>query len=324
MPIAGARSSRPRTHSSRSSASEAVVCTVKLPGRDCARAPAAYPVPYIAPLPAHEASALTDVSPSAQRLTDPAGAAVADECAHLREEIAVRDDILSLAAHELRNPLHALALQLALARTMAQSGEREQAVERIHRAELTLRRYSERVTVLMELLASPGAVYPLAPRPVDVQALLATLVDSLEQEARSRAIAVTLDAADAGIRSVDPVALEQVVDNLLLNAFKHSRATQVDVRVRAAAGGWTVEVVDNGGGIAPADQALIFEKFAVARHSTRGSGSGLGLWIASRLVHAMRGAITLDSAPGAGCAFAVRIPDHPSDLRERDDLSTAQ
>lgn len=267
---------------------------------------------------------MNDVSPSAQRLTDPAGPAVADECALLRREIAARDDILSLAAHELRNPLHALALQLALARTMAQSGEREQAVERIHRAELTLRRYSERVTVLMELLASPGAVYPLSPRPVDVHALLATLVDSLEQEARSRGIAMALDAAAAGVRRVDPVALEQVVDNLLLNAFKHSGATRVDVRVREAAGAWTVEVVDNGAGIAPADQARIFEKFAVARHSTRGSGTGLGLWIASRLVHAMQGALTLESAPGAGSAFAVRIPDHPSDLRERDDMSTAQ
>jgi signal transduction histidine kinase len=275
-------------------------------------------------MPAPEALAVNDALPSAPRLTDPAGPGAGDECARLRREIATRDDILSLAAHELRNPLHALALQLALARTMAQSGEREQAVERIHRAELTLRRYSERVTVLMELLASPGATYPLAPRPVDVPALLETLVDSLEQEARSRGIAMTLDVAGVGMRRVDPVALEQVIDNLLLNAFKHSGGTRIDLRVRGTAGAWTVEVVDNGGGIAPADQAQIFEKFAVARHSSRGTGTGLGLWIASQLVHAMRGAITLASAPGAGSVFAVRIPDHPSDLRERDDMSTAQ
>ncbi len=247
-------------------------------------------------------------------LLNAAAASDADsaECARLKREIAVRDDILSIAAHELRNPLHALAMHLALARTLAQAGAGPEAAERIQRAELALRRYSERVTVLMELLASPGAVYPLAPRPVDVHALLGTLVDSLDEEARSRGIEILLRAQGPDVRHVDPVALEQVVDNLLLNAFKHSGGTRIEVRLRALPGAWVVEVEDNGGGIAPADQRQIFEKFVVAEHSARGPGTGLGLWIASRLVQAMHGAITLESAPGAGCSFAVRIPDNPA------------
>ena len=134
----------------------------------------------------------------------------ADEVARLKREIAQRDDILSIAAHELRNPLHALALHLALSRTMARNGAGADAAERIRRAELTLKRYSERVTVLMELLASPAAVYPLAPRSVDVVALLDTLTESLDQEARSRQIEVTVDADPATVDQaweVDPVAL---------------------------------------------------------------------------------------------------------------------
>ena len=242
----------------------------------------------------------------------------ASELERLRREIALRDDILSLAAHELRNPLHALSLHLALARATAQGGNAVEAAERIRRAESTLRRYSERVTVLMELLASPDAVYPLAARRVDVVALLATLVDGLEQEARSRGIAVAVVADDATfdrMRSIDPVAFEQVVDNLLLNAFKHSQATQVRIRLLPDDGSWSVRVEDNGGGVAPADQQTIFEKFAVAAHSSRGAGTGLGLWIVSRLVQAMGGEITLKSEPGQGCVFTVRIP-------EGDDMST--
>jgi signal transduction histidine kinase len=243
---------------------------------------------------------------------------LASELESLKREIALRDDILSLAAHELRNPLHALSLHLALARATAQAGNASDAAERIRRAELTLKRYSERVTVLMELLASPGVTYPLAPRRIDVPALVATLVDSLEQEARSRGIVVSVlvDEASFGpLRAVDPVAFEQVVDNLLLNAFKHSRADSIAIRLSAGERSWSVQVEDNGGGIALADQQTIFEKFAVATHSSRGAGTGLGLWIVTRLVQAMGGEITLASTPGEGSTFTVKIP-------EGDDMST--
>ncbi|MET0382326.1 MAG: HAMP domain-containing sensor histidine kinase [Burkholderiaceae bacterium] len=242
------------------------------------------------------------------------------EIARLKREIAARDDILSLAAHELRNPLHALSLHLALARATAQSGSGQEAADRIRRAELTLKRYTERVTVLMELLASPAAVYPLAARSIDVALLLETLVESLDQEARSRGIAVEVSTAltpAERMRRVDAVALEQVVDNLLLNAFKHSGATRVTIRMSTQPRFWCIEVEDNGGGIAPEDQHAIFEKFAVATHSSRGAGTGLGLWIVTRLVRAMNGVISLSSRPGAGCVFTVRIPegDDMSDIR---------
>lgn len=235
----------------------------------------------------------------------------AGELARLRREIADRDDILSIAAHELRNPLHALSLHLALARATAQNGASEDAAERIRRAELTLRRYTERVTVLMELLASPGAVYPMAPRPLDPLALLTTLAESLDQEARTRRIEVSVVAEPAAAPDgwlADPVALEQIVDNLLLNAFKHSGATNVVIRLRSEPGFRVVQVEDNGHGIAEQDQRAIFEKFAVASHTSRGPGTGLGLWIVTRLVQAMQGAIELRSTPGQGCVFTVRIP----------------
>ena len=240
-----------------------------------------------------------------------------DELDSLKREIALRDDILALAAHELRNPLHALALHLALARATAQAGDAVEAADRIRGAELSLKRYAERVTVLMELLASPGAAYPLARRRVDVPAMLATLVDSLEQEARSRGIVLEIafdPATFEPTRVADPVALEQVVDNLLLNALKHSGASRVTIRLSSDRDDWRLQVVDNGGGIAFEDQQMIFENFAVAAHSTRGAGTGLGLWIVTRLVQAMDGEITLESSPGTGCVFTVRIPE-PDDKR---------
>jgi len=112
------------------------------------------------------------------------------------------------------------------------------------------------------------------------------------------------------------VALEQLVDNLLLNAFKHSGASEVHIGLSPHERSWRIEVADNGTGIAAADQASIFEKFAVAAHSSRGAraGMGLGLWIVTRLVQAMGGKITLESEPGKGCVFTVDMP-------EADDMS---
>lgn len=243
-----------------------------------------------------------------------------DELARLKREIALRDDILALAAHELRNPLHAMSLHLALARTTALAGDAAEAAERVRRAELTLKRYAERVTVLMELLASPGAVYPLTRTRVDICVLVATLADSLEQEARSRGIGLALvfDAATfEPMRAVDPVVLEQVLDNLLLNAFKHSGASRIVIRLSAGDGHWCLQVEDNGSGIALEDQQAVFEKFAVAAHSSRGAGTGLGLWIVTRLVQAMDGEITLESAPGTGCVFTVRIPEQDDERTHR-------
>jgi two-component system OmpR family sensor kinase len=242
----------------------------------------------------------------------------ARELARLKREIALRDDVLAMAAHELRNPLHALSLHLALARSTAQAGSAAEAADRIRRAELTLKRYSARVTVLMELLASPGAAYPLASHRIDVPAVVATLVDSLEQEALSRGIVMAIDCDETAfepLRAADPVVLEQVLDNLLLNAFKHSGASRVTIRLSSGSDAWRLQVEDNGNGIALVDQQSIFEKFAVAAHSSRGAGTGLGLWIVTRLVQAMGGEITLKSAPGTGCVFTVQIP-------ETDDMST--
>lgn len=234
--------------------------------------------------------------------------AEAAELARLRAIKSERDDLLALAAHELRNPLHALALQLALARTSAGNAGAPEVAERLRRAEASLKRYAERVTVLMDLLAAPGSPYPLTRRPTDLAALVATVAEGLEQEARSRGIALHCEHPGTAMHEVDPVVVEQVIDNLLLNAFKHSGGRQVTLRLRSDASGWTVSVADDGHGIAPEDQQRIFEKFSVAVHSPRGNGSGLGLWIVGRLACAMQAAISLDSLPGRGSTFTLHVP----------------
>jgi CheY-like chemotaxis protein len=116
----------------------------------------------------------------------------------------------------------------------------------------------------------------------------------------------------------DPMRLGQVVGNLLSNAVKFTPSGRI--RCVAApssrlASGLRIVVSDTGIGIAPQQQARVFEPFVQAESSTtrRFGGTGLGLSITRRLVDAMGGRILLDSRPGHGAQFAVELPMQPDD-----------
>ena len=120
----------------------------------------------------------------------------------------------------------------------------------------------------------------------------------------------------------DPLRLRQVLTNLLGNAAKFTHDGAIVLRARGAGGGrLALEVADSGIGIAPEQQATLFEPFTQADSSTsrQYGGSGLGLSIVKQLVELMGGAVSLDSAPGRGSTFRVDLPlsptSPPRDLR---------
>lgn len=225
----------------------------------------------------------------------------------MRAAIGERDDLLALVAHELRNPLHALSLQLALARAGADSRGEADTAARIAKAQATLARYVDRVTVLLELARLNANAYPLDARPLDLSVLLRTLAESLAQQASFRGVRLELELPAHCAAVTDPLVLEQILDNLLLNAFKHAGAAVVRLRLaRLDAGQVEIVVADDGRGIAPQDQQRIFDKF-ISAGDDRG-GSGLGLWIVRKLLAVLGGSIVLASAPEAGSTFTLTIP----------------
>jgi signal transduction histidine kinase len=111
--------------------------------------------------------------------------------------------------------------------------------------------------------------------------------------------------------AADRDKLRQVLVNLLANAVKYSPSGGL-IAVELRGDDRRVEIVvrDEGLGIAPSEQRLIFEKFYRADvNMTRGvSGSGLGLYISRELVHRMGGTISVQSQPGQGSTFVVTLP----------------
>ena len=233
----------------------------------------------------------------------------------LRRELTERDDFLAFTAHELRNPMHVLTLQLTAARMVALAAGATDVVARITKAEATLARYVDRTTVLLDLTRLDARAYPLAPRHIDLTTVLSELADSLRSEAEYHGVVLDFSAPVACLAYTDPRAIEHIVANLLSNAFKHSQGSTVSLSLaRVDDQQVAISVADNGRGIAPLDQKRIFAKFERVPGARGRPGFGLGLWIVRLLAEALGGGISVDSRVDAGATFTLHIPSTASIL----------
>ena len=158
----------------------------------------------------------------------------------------------------------------------------------------------------------------IQPKPFDLAAMAARVVDSLGQQAEAVGSTITLHAAGPVQGMWDEFRVEQVLTNLLTNALRYGggKPVRVEVGVAAASAGFAgaapqafMTVRDGGMGIATADQERIFEQFERTADSKKhAAGLGLGLYITRQIVRAHGGEISVESQPGAGAVFRVTLP----------------
>jgi two-component system, OmpR family, sensor kinase len=150
---------------------------------------------------------------------------------------------------------------------------------------------------------------PLDRRPVDLSSIAAQAVLAARLIQPDRPITLRADAPV--IVDGDAERLRQVLDNLIGNALQHTpRGSAVTVSVQDQAGQAQLTVADSGPGMTSDQASHVFERFYRtdrARARARG-GTGLGLSIAATLTAAHAGTITVDTQPGRGAAFRVRLP----------------
>jgi signal transduction histidine kinase len=106
----------------------------------------------------------------------------------------------------------------------------------------------------------------------------------------------------------DPMRIDQVVTNLVGNAIKYGEGRPIEIRLELSGNRAWLTVRDQGMGIAPDQQRLLFRRFARAAGREAPGGIGLGLWIARQLVEAHGGSIRVESALGEGSSFIVELP----------------
>lgn len=242
------------------------------------------------------------------------GSALNDMLHQIEEAIRIRTAseerlrrFIGDAAHELRTPLTSVRGYAELHRQGAipdQTGVTK-AMSRIEAEAGRMARLVDEMLLLARLDQQRG----LEQRPFDLGALVNEAVTDFRVVAPDRP--VTESIAEPITVVGDRPQLRQVLDNLLANARIHTPSgTPVHVSLTGDGSDVRLAVTDQGAGIPVADQPRIFERFwraDPARSRSRG-GSGLGLTIVATIVAAHRGTITVESQPGQGTTFVVRLP----------------
>jgi signal transduction histidine kinase len=223
--------------------------------------------------------------------------------------LAVQEQFLGVASHELRTPLTVIIANLQL---LARWFAREtpvpavEARERIEETELQAQRLARLVTDLLDVSRMQQGYFALERSEVDLGALAGSVLQRFRgYPALSPQQTLVLEAPEPVVGWWDEGRLDQVLTNLVGNAIKFSERGRITVRVAAEGETATLEVADEGDGIAAERLGMLFEPFTP--HGPN-SGAGLGLYISKQLVERHNGTIDVESELEAGTTFRIRLP----------------
>jgi Na+/proline symporter/nitrogen-specific signal transduction histidine kinase len=228
----------------------------------------------------------------------------------------LKDDFMSSVTHELRTPLTSIRALSELMRDDPGMAPPQRA----HFLGLVVaesERLSRLVNQVLDMAKIESGHADWLALDVDLGTLLDQAVATTAELFRERGAVVDLHKpAEVPMLRADPDRLLQVLLNLLSNAAKFVPFGEgrVTVRLRVNPGSLGVEVQDNGPGVAPDQQALVFEKFRQGGDAkNRPQGTGLGLPISRRIVEHFGGRLWLRSVPGHGACFGFEIPLHKNE-----------
>jgi two-component system phosphate regulon sensor histidine kinase PhoR len=233
----------------------------------------------------------------------------------IRSLEGVRKDFVANVSHELRTPLSIITGYLE---TLLEAPTDRATTKKFL---ATMHKHAQRLNLLVEDLLELSRLesrrLPLKFQPVQLRACIAKALERSDSLINTVGASVIVDIAEEiPLVEADPVKLEQAVFNLLDNALKYGAKPDLKVWVSTKRSGsdLVLEVKDNGPGIPLTDQPHIFERFyRVHKDRSRDAGgTGLGLSIVKHTIQAHGGTVSLESAPGSGSIFTIRLPFMPS------------
>jgi PAS domain S-box-containing protein len=227
------------------------------------------------------------------------------------DAVRARDDFLAVAAHELRTPLTSLLLQIQI---LSRAIERDPsavgtaAARSASAAQGQARRLSALVDGLLDVTRLASNRLWLRIEEMKLDELVDEVMTTMAPDFRRASCAVTVSVPPDVAVKWDRVRIEQVLTNLLSNAMKFGAGNPIEVSATAGDTHVEISVRDHGIGISKEDQQRIFGRFERAVPTRHFGGLGLGLYISAQIVRSHQGSFLVDSEPGKGSCFTVRLP----------------
>ncbi|HEY9900068.1 MAG TPA: ATP-binding protein [Pantanalinema sp.] len=229
----------------------------------------------------------------------------------LKELDRLKNSFINALTHELRTPLTAVLGFAELLEDELGGPLLPDQRDFVHEIQRGARRLESLLNDLLDFVRIEAGTFHLNLCEADFTAKVREAIDDLEHQATEADVTLQGPAPDAPVTlCMDARRIKQVLSNLLSNAIKFSpRQGVVTVRILRENGRLRCEIQDQGEGIAPEKQALLFRRFVQLENGVRkGKGAGLGLSISKALVEAHGGEIGVLSAPGQGSTFWFSLP----------------
>ncbi|QHC96108.1 MULTISPECIES: hybrid sensor histidine kinase/response regulator [unclassified Pseudomonas] len=231
----------------------------------------------------------------------------------LEQAVRMRDDFMSIVAHEVRTPLNGLILEtqlrkMHLARDNAAAFTLDKMHAMVDRDERQIKSLIRLIEDMLDVSRIRTGKLSIRPSRFDLVQLVSNLLQNFAQQIEAAETEVSFTAPAPVEGNWDEFRIEQVVTNLLTNALRYGGRSPIQVRVYREGDEARVEVQDRGIGISQENQKRIFQQFERVSAKTVVAGLGLGLFISEQIIAAHGGSIVVESEINEGALFRVCLP----------------
>ncbi|MGN8140329.1 hybrid sensor histidine kinase/response regulator [Pseudomonas sp. 22105] len=231
----------------------------------------------------------------------------------LEQAVRMRDDFMSIVAHEVRTPLNGLILEtqlrkMHLARDNAAAFTLDKMHAMVDRDERQIKSLIRLIEDMLDVSRIRTGKLSIRPTRFNLAQLVGNVLQNFAQQIEAAETEVSFTAAEPVEGNWDEFRIEQVVSNLLTNALRYGGKSPIQVRVYRQGNEARVEVQDQGIGISEENQKRIFQQFERVSAKTVVAGLGLGLFISEQIVAAHGGSIVVESKINEGALFRVCLP----------------
>ena len=219
-----------------------------------------------------------------------------------------KSNFITIASHELKTPLTSIKGYAQLANKLAERGADSKMAAFLTKIDEQTNKLSHLIAELMDLSKIETGKLSINKQPVEFDGFLKEIIDSLRLVTKQHPIIIVRSAVAQLV--IDPIRIEQVINNLISNAEKYSEQESIiEISSYIKQGFLIVQVRDSGIGLAKENFEMIFDRFFRVKEITKHiNGFGIGLFISSEIINQHNGHIWVESELGKGSTFSFSLP----------------